>query len=197
MRVAALLAAVALLGCEGEAIIRRGDSGVDAGEDAGVDSGTPFLGDAGSCAYAPPFVISDLNGKPGVDPGGPSTGPYNFATFARPSPDGGTRFDVMFNEFSGTAPLTNAAIPARNYELCETCLVIQLACDSMGANCSKRYLAQSGTISVSAATKNPDAGSYAFQLTNVTYQPWDFLADLPIDGGCLYVGNFAFTGSWP
>jgi hypothetical protein len=50
---------------------------------------------------------------------------------------------------------------------------------------------------VSAATKDTDAGTYAFQLTNVSYQQWDFAADLPIDGGCLYVGNFAFSGSWP
>jgi hypothetical protein len=194
MRVTLIITAVALLGCEGEAIIRRGDAGVDAGEP--VDSGAPFMGDAGSCAYAPPFTMGDLNGKPGFDPGGPSTGPYNFATFSRLTPDSGTRFDLMFNEFSGMAPLTNAAIPARNYELCETCLVIQLACDTMGANCSKRYLAQSGTISVSAATK-ADAGTYAFQLRDVSYQQWDFAADLPIDGGCLYVGSFSFSGSWP
>lgn len=197
MRVASILATLALLGCESEAVIRRGDGGVDGGTDAGIDSGTPFVGDAGSCALAPPFGPGDLNGKPGFDPGGPSTGPYNFATFARSVPDSGTRFDIMFNEFSGTAPLTNAEIPARNYELCETCLVIHLACDTMGANCSKRYLAQSGTISVSAATKDADAGTYAFQLSNVTYQQWDFAADLPIDGGCLYLGTFAFTGSWP
>lgn len=197
MRLALLALTVALFGCEGEAIIRRGDGGVDGGNDAGLDSGTPFMGDAGSCAFAPPFTSGDLNGKPGFDPGGPSTGPYNFATFSRPTPDAGPRFDLMFNEFSGMAPLTTAAIPARNYELCETCLVLHLACDTMGANCSKRYLAQSGTISVSSATKEPDAGTFAFQLTNVSYQQWDFAADLPIDGGCLYVGDFAFSGSWP
>lgn len=129
-------------------------------------------------------------GKAGFDLGGAMSPSFNFATMRR------ANGDVMFNELYVAAPLTNVAIPALNYELCQHCFFILTNCDA-GTNCSKGYLAQSGTLSVSAASKDVDAGSYAFQLSNVRYQAWDFAADVPIDAGCLALGNFAFTGAWP
>ena len=163
----------------------------------GAGGGAAGGGTAGACAPAPRFVATDLNGKAGFDPGGMSAPPaYNFATMVRSSATPG-RFDVMFNEFYSDGPVTNFALPAATHQQCASCLVIQTACDGTGANCAKVYLAQSGMLSVSAATKSPDAGSYAFTLSNVTYQTWDFAADVATDGGCLTLATFTFGGAWP
>jgi hypothetical protein len=173
-----------------------GGGRVDAGTGGGAGGTGGGGGTSAACTPAPAFVPTDINGKAGFDPGGtPSPPPFNFATMARPSATTG-RFDVMFNEFYGMAPISGA-LPATNYQQCSACMVIQTGCDSMGANCAKIYLAQSGTISVTAATKSPDAGSYAFTLTDVTYQAWDFNADVATDAGCLTLPSFAFSGVWP
>ena len=172
------------------------DAGVDGGRvviDAGTDGGGRF--DAGTCAVAPAFGLADLNGKAGFDPGGPTSPPFNFATLSR-AVDAG-RFDVMFNEFYAGAVVSNATIPAANYRDCSLCYAIRIDCDVMGQNCAKSYLAQSGAVTVSEATQDAGAGRYAFQLNNVLYQRWDFTSDTAMDGGCLALGTFSFTGSWP
>lgn len=180
----------------------------DAGSGGGSGGGSVTGGGAGGgsgggggriglCDTAPAFIAADLAGKAGFDPGSMMSPPFNFATFTRASAADAGRVDVMFNEFYAAAPLTNAAIPALSYRLCNHCFVIQTHCNSTGGMCSKIYLAQSGTVSVSAATKDVDAGSFAFTLSNVTYQAWDFGSDTAVDGGCLTLPSFTFSGAWP
>ena len=190
------LALVLLASSCGEPVMA--DAGVDGGRvviDAGTDGGGRF--DAGACATAPAFGVAHLNGKAGFDSGGPTSPPFNFATLSRASgPDAG-RFELMFNEFYAGAVVSNATIPAANYRDCSLCYAIRIDCDTLGQNCGKSYLAQSGTVTVSEATRDAGAGRYAFQLNNVVYQRWDFTSDTALDGGCLALGFFSFTGSWP
>ena len=175
-----------------------GGGGATGGGGGGATGGGTATGGGGgvrACALAPPFVVGDLNGKPGYNLMTANAPPFNYATFARPAATAG-RADVMFNEFYVDGPLAATPIPAKNYAMCDYCYYIQLGCDNMG-NCGKSYLARSGTLAVTAATKNPDAGTYAFTLTNVTYEEWDFTADTAVDGGCLTLPSFSFSGTWP
>lgn len=166
--------------------------------DAGSGGGTGTGGGSGArtCDAAPAFVAADLDGKAGYDPGTATSPPYNYATLARASATAG-RLDVSFNELYVNAPSAAVNIPAKTYTLCDYCFIIQTNCNSMGGSCAKAYLAQSGSLTVTAATKNVDAGSYAFTLTNATYEEWDFNADVAVDGGCLTLGSLDFAGSWP
>ncbi len=189
----ACLLVLFLSGC-GEAMTT--DAGVDAGRDAGParDAGSVGGGDAGACQAAPAFTAAELNGKAGFDPGGPTSLPFNFATMSRAADAG--RFDVMFNELYAGAVVDTVPIPASSYRACTLCYAIRVDCDTMGLSCAKSYLAQAGSVTVSEATRSPDAGRYAFQLRNVVYQRWDFASDTPLDGGCLFLGNFSFSGNW-
>ena len=191
MRFELLLIGVLGASCEAPMMVN------DAGSDGGGEDGGGGVADAGRCSFAPAFVAAELNGKAGFDPGGAMSPPFNYATIARPSATPG-KTDVMFNEFYLTAPISSVPIPPKSFRLCELCFLIETGCNPMGAMCSKHYLAQAGTLSVSAASKNVDAGTYAFNLSNVTYEEWNFLADTFVaDGGCLTLGNFAFSGAWP
>jgi hypothetical protein len=150
-----------------------------------------------SCAAAPAFVQADLVDTAGFDPGTQTSPPYNYASLRHTSATAG-RFDVMFNELYVAGPLVNVAIPAKTYQQCEYCYIVTTGCDSMGADCAKGYLAQSGTLSVGSATKVETAGTYAFTLTNVVYKEWDFQNDKAVaDGGCLSLPSFSFSGTWP
>lgn len=185
------------IGTGGGSAAGGGGGGGGGGATGGGTGGGATGGGAGrTCTAAPAFTAADLQGKAGFDPGSANSPPYNYATIGRPSPDAG-RFDVAFNEFYADAPLANVAIPAKTYQQCDYCFIIQTECDNMGSMCSKAYLAQSGTLTVGTATKDPDAGTYAFTLANVTYEEWDFNTDKAVDGGCLTLSNLAFTGSWP
>ena len=190
-----LLLVLLASGC-GEAM--TADAGVDGGRvviDAGTDGGRGF--DAGACTVAPAFGLAHLNGKAGFDPGGPTSPPFNYATLSRPSGADAGRYDVMFNEFYAGTAISNATIPAENYRGCTLCYAIRIDCDTMGQNCAKSYLAQSGSVTVSEATQDAGAGRYAFQLNDVVYQRWDFTSDTALDAGCLALNTFSFTGSWP
>ena len=169
-----------------------GGGGGGGGGDGGATGGGTG---ARTCTAAPAFTAADLNGKAGFNPGNMNTPPFNFATMVRASATSG-RQDGMLNEYFLDGPRANVAIPAKNYAMCDYCFYLELACDNTGA-CNKSYLAQSGTVSIGEATKNPDAGTYTFTLTNVTYEEWDFTNDVAVDGGCLTLGNFSFTGTWP
>lgn len=175
------------------------DAGAGGGGGAALDAGSGGGGggDAGACPAAPAFVAADLNGKAGFDPGGPTSPPFNFATLSRASGADAGRFDVMYNEFYAGAVVDDVTIPAANYRRCTLCYAIRIDCDPLGQNCAKSYLAQSGSVTVSEATRSADAGRYAFQLKNLVYQRWDFTSDTAMDGGCLSLQNFSFSGRWP
>lgn len=179
-----------------------GGTGAGGGGGGGVTGGGSGGGGVRTCDVAPTFLPTELQGKAGFDPGTMTFPPYNFAVFAHAAPTAG-RIDGFFAEFFANAPLAATQIPAKNYAQCDYCFYLTLGCDNMGANCSKIYLAQSGTLTVSDATKNADAGTYAFTLSNVTFEEWGefrtggMAADQAVDGGCLTMSNFAFTGSWP
>ncbi len=161
----------------------------------GTGGGTTGGGTGRTCDTAPAFLAADLQGKAGFDPGTTTSPPFNFATLAKQTADGGV--DVSFNEFYVDAPVAAVSIPAKNYQTCDYCFMISLGCNSMGAMCKRDFLAQAGTLTVGTATKSPDAGTYAFTLSNVTYEAWDFATDKPTDAGCLTLSNLSFTGTWP
>ncbi len=201
MRFELILAGVLCFSCGGPMMMTDAGSGGGGGGAAGGGTVTGGGGggttDAGRCQLAPPFVAAELFGKAGFDLGGPMSPPFNYATMTRPSATSG-RTDLMFNEVYSAAPIANVAIPPKNYQQCDPCFLIETGCNAMGAMCSKHYLARAGTLSVSAASKNVDAGTYAFTLSNVSYEEWNFTADTSVpDGGCLRLQNFAFSGSWP
>lgn len=170
-----------------------GGTGAGGGGGGGVTGGGG--GGVRTCDMAPVFLPADIYAK-GFDPGTTMFPPYNFATFVHPSTTAG-RIDGMQNELFVDAPVNNAVIPAKNYAMCDFCYYMQLGCNNMGAQCTKSYLAQGGRLTVTAATKDVDAGTYAFTLTDVTYEEWDFTTDTAVDGGCLTLPSFSYTATWP
>jgi hypothetical protein len=161
----------------------------------GTGGGSTGGGTGRTCTAAPAFAQSDLVDGPGFDPGSMTSPPFNFATLARDA--GAGRVDISANEYYANGLKNAVTIPAKNYQDCDLCFIVETNCNAMGAQCSKAFLAQGGTLTVTAATKSPDAGTYAFSLTNVTYEEWDFNNDVPADGGCLTLPSLSFTGTWP
>lgn len=168
------------------------DAGVDAGTktDAGTDAGTE------PCPRAPAFNAQVLFQVGFID-GGRLAPAHNYATFRRPSSIGG-RTDFMLNEFYTRAPVTNLALPAFDYPNCDFCFVymVLVGCDDLGHDCAQEYLANSGTLTVSTATRNPDAGVYDFALKNVIYQSWDSPRGAFTDAGCFWLPEFSVHGTW-
>lgn len=174
-----------------------GGGGSGGGATGGGTGGGATGGGAGRvCDPAPAFAVGDLQGV-GYDPGVPMQyPPLNFATFGRMSTTAG-RFDVMSNELYRAAPTGPVTLGPTNYVMCEYCYLISLGCNNMGQQCAKDYLAQAGTVTIPSAVKDQDAGTFSFTLANMVYEEWNFSTDTAVDGGCLTLTTFSYSGMWP
>jgi hypothetical protein len=184
-----------------------GGGGAQTGGGAGGGGGGNVLVDAGfdagpvsSCLSAPPFTGGDLLSV-GYTPARSVVPQFDAAYFLRPSATA-SKFDLLSVEyFFATTPTLPAMVsqPQPNYQHCDGCVRLSLACDSTGNGCALDYLAQAGTVSITALGTSPDAGTFGFALTDVHFEQWDFGAspDVVIDGGsCLILPSLTYSGSW-
>jgi hypothetical protein len=168
-----------------------GGAQVDAGFDAGLTS---------PCQTAPAFTSSDVLSV-GFTPSRSVVPQFDAAYFLRPSGTA-SKFDLLSVEyFFTTAPMLpfTVAEPQPDYQHCDGCVRLSLACDSTGNGCAVDYFAQAGTVSLTALGTSPDAGTFAFALTDVHFLQWDFGAspDVVLDGGsCLILPSLTSSGSW-
>lgn len=172
-----------------------GGSAVDSGTGGGaMDAGPSGGGTGRTCAPAPAFAQSDLQA---AGYSGAAATAYFHATLRRALPIGG-RYDVLTTEAYGANPVGTSSVPPKSYRMCELCVLVSLSCDASGLNCAQGFLAQSGAAVVSAATPSADAGSFAFQLSDLVFEEWDFFSDQAVaDGGCLTLSSVSVAASWP
>ncbi len=152
------------------------------------------------CALAPPFSAGDL-AQVGYFPARSTVPQFNAAYFSMPS-NTANKFDTLGLEFyyrtSPSLPLVEVIAP-ENYQTCTTCFRLSLACD-LAQNCASDYLAQSGSVTITAATPNVDAGAFALSLTDVVFEQWNFAGtpDFAVpDGGCFVLPSLMLDARWP
>ncbi len=185
-------------GAGGGGAVTGGGAGGGGGSsltDGGVDAGP-----TSNCQTAPPFTGGDLLSA-GYTAARSVVPPFDGAYFLRPSATA-SKFDLLSVEyFFATTPTLPVMVsqPQLDYQHCDGCVRLSLACDSTGNGCALDYFAQAGTVSVTALGTSPDAGTFGFALTDVHFVQWDFGAspDVVIDGGsCLILPSLTYTGTW-
>lgn len=168
---------------------------VDAGFDAGV---IPQI-DAGSCTLFTGWpAVQRVGGYIAQDElGDPVDMTYgHFFTFA--NPDGGR--DVLeleaWFETGLTLPSTYDYDETLYYGDCDVCAIVGRGC-APGTPCATYYFARAGSVTLSTASRDADAGSIAGTVSAVRFDEWDFDADEPVaDGGCVVVATASLSASW-
>jgi hypothetical protein len=109
-----------------------------------------------------------------------------------------TPVDVLTIQFIGDNGGAEAAgsyeLTGENYENCGNCITIFVGCDEALGNCSKTFLAQSGTLDITAIGDSGDrlTGTLSnLVLAEVTIDD-DFVSDLVPDGEIWCLENYAF-----
>lgn len=174
----------------------RPDAGVDAGRpDAGADAGRVDSGvpDAACTFYATwPFVESS-----GSYDAVAETAYAQYFTQPRATADGGMQF-VSIEAYFGVGlvvPTTVMFDNTADYASCEVCPILRTGCNS--TTCTKRFFAQSGTVTVSTATQDEAVGTYTGSLSNVTFREWNFSTDTLVPGGaCITLASLPINLSW-
>ncbi|MFO0594990.1 MAG: lamin tail domain-containing protein [Myxococcaceae bacterium] len=180
------------------------DAGVDAGVDAGLDAGRPDAGadagvdaggfDAACTVYATwPTAFSAGSYDPGF-----VTAYADFYTQRPSQMDGGMLLSIEAYFGNGTLmPPTTATFDSMtDYATCDVCPRAYSGCQASGA-CAKKYLAQSGSVTVTTATENDVAGQWVGSVSNVTFREWNFGSDTLVpNGACITVTSLAINLSW-
>jgi hypothetical protein len=92
----------------------------------------------------------------------------------------------------------DATLSSTDWTDCQDCITYSLGCDDTGGTCAEAYLAQGGTLHVSSATFEVDAGTFAGSVSNLPLLEWDFNNDIAVAGGkCIDVTMGSFSASWP
>ncbi|MDP3503477.1 MAG: hypothetical protein Q8S33_24295 [Myxococcales bacterium] len=130
-----------------------------------------------------------------------SGGEFNVATFAT-----GTQvlsFElVRLMGSTVPVPYSGSFMPV-GYNTCVGCLQFGESCSVTPSppdfTCARRFLAQSGTVNISAATPSAISGSFSGTVSNVTFREWNFgPSDSMVPGGACYtLGAASFNASWP
>ncbi|MBE2249562.1 MAG: hypothetical protein IAE78_08425 [Myxococcus sp.] len=96
-----------------------------------------------------------------------------------------------------TFPFTGP-VPAAPYKTCDQCFQLAIACDRMGENCSGDFIARSGQYNFQSGSTNQAAGSFVGEATNLRFQAWDLVNDVPVSGQrCIDVGRMTWNATWP
>lgn len=167
--------------------------------DAGVDAGVIPQIDAGSCTLFTGWpAVQRVGGYIAQDElGDPVDMTYgHFFTFA--NPDGGR--DVLeleaWFETGLTLPSTYDYDETLYYGDCDVCAIVGRGC-APGTPCATYYFARSGSVTLSTASRDADAGSIAGTVSAVRFDEWDFDVDEPVaDGGCVVVATASLSASW-
>ena len=105
--------------------------------------------------------------------------------------------EVFWDFLDGGAPYSATFSSADTWGNCATCLLAYTGCDAGGDCGGPWYFAQSGSVTVNAATRNRDAGIFNAAATDVTLVEWDFAADEAVPGGsCITLGSAVWNISW-
>jgi hypothetical protein len=90
-----------------------------------------------------------------------------------------------------------ATIGTKSFFQCSDCIVYSSGCDQM-LNCTEDYLAQAGTLTVTASSEKADAGTFAGTVANLHMVQWNLMMDTPIAGGkCVDITAGSFQATWP
>ncbi len=96
-----------------------------------------------------------------------------------------------------TFPFTGP-VPAVPYKTCDQCFQLAIACDRMGENCSGNFIARSGQFNFQSGSTNQAAGTFVGEATNLRFQAWDLVADVPVSGQmCIEVTRLTWNATWP
>lgn len=117
-------------------------------------------------------------------------GHYNIASWGYPTggnPDG-FRLEVVYpNDNFPTLPVTGNFTQATRYNTCTVCGIYYEDCPTP-ANCTREYLAQTGSITVTRADRGP-AGRLQGSGTSVRFNEWDVASDSPSGTGCVIINS--------
>jgi uncharacterized protein (TIGR03382 family) len=171
------------------------DAGVvDAGTNP-VDSGVPF--DAGinpNCTMITNFTTVASAG--GFEMSAATA--FGEITTQNPaSADGGMNVLTLetYFGFGLMLPGTETYTSASDFNNCEICPKFYRGCDA--TSCAKEYYAQSGTGSVTVATRNELSGTFTGSTTQMQFVEWDFENDVPVVGGeCVVLPAQSINASW-
>jgi hypothetical protein len=169
------------------------------GGNAGTGGGNVATGggSAGGCRQVPAATTNDGNlVLAEYRTFSNSPGHYNFAQWFYPTSQ--TAFDafrlevVYPNDVGPTPPLTQP-FTAVGYFSCSVCSIFYENCDPMTLECTKSYLAQSGSVTISRADRAV-AGRMTGSASNVHFREWNLMTDQAVpNGGCVDV---ATIGPW-
>ncbi|MDP1828950.1 MAG: lamin tail domain-containing protein [Archangium sp.] len=114
------------------------------------------------------------------------------------SADGG--MDVLTLEayfgFGLVLPVTEVYTDTTDYGTCEACASLSRGCNSAG-RCTREYLGQGGTGTITIATRDAGAGQFSGSLVGVRFVEWDFMNDVPVAGGeCVVLTGENIDATW-
>ena len=118
------------------------------------------------------------------------SGHYNIASWGYPTggnPDG-FRLEVVYpNDNFPSLPVTGSYTSATRYRNCTVCGIYYEDCPTP-QNCTREFLAQGGSITVTRADPAP-AGRLQGNGTSVRFNEWDIMTDMPSGTGCVIVNT--------
>jgi hypothetical protein len=90
-------------------------------------------------------------------------------------------------------------LASTTYNNCTDCVLLDLDCDSMGNNCTKSFLAQMGSLNISAQriVQAGQDGGIAGTGSSLKLTEWDFMNDVAVNNGaCAEIPSVMFNGTW-
>ncbi len=106
-----------------------------------------------------------------------------------------------------TAQMRTSTWSAGTNTDCNDCIVYSIGCtldmgSATGLTCTEDYLAQSGTLSVTAQTLVPDAGTFTGSISTMHFIQYNGInntnPDGPVSGGkCIDISTGSFNATWP
>jgi hypothetical protein len=173
-----------------------GSGGTGGGAATGGGTGATG-GGAGGCRNLPTFnAVTQLN----ADYLAFSRGFYHTVKFVGPAPVGvdGVEFQLVYytGQLGPVVPLTRQ-LAVNSVATCDVCAIFYENCDSQGT-CAHTYLGRSGTVSVTRADRDVNAGRMIGSASNLRFDEWNLGTDKAEPGGlCVTVGSVpSFNGAW-
>ncbi|MCA2977478.1 MAG: hypothetical protein INH37_04275 [Myxococcaceae bacterium] len=124
---------------------------------------------------------------------------YNEAYFSTSTQQVG--FELV-RAAAGALPLPfSGQFTGANYGDCQACLRFGEQCTFSGSTatgCAREFLAQSGSVTFTAATESASSGQFSGSVSNVVVRQWNFGSDTPVaNGACYTIPAASFSASWP
>ncbi len=172
------------------------------------DAGTGGSGGSGGGTVV--CTTEDWSGVAGVtgiyeEVFGPSAS-YGFrhtAYVAKPAPQDRVdliRYELWWNYVPGGVVIPYAgSVTNDSLNNCGVCVLLGSSCEisNAGPACVDYYLAQSGTTSITEATRDGDGGVFIATATGLRFVEWDVEHDVAVQNArCLNVANVPFNVSW-